>query len=178
MATGSPQQRKLSLLMREGLPGLDARLPLNVARHGLATGVPTLGAYFWTRATSGPAEAGAVAFASLVGTQLAQALEAGGGQGLRSPRVVATVGGSLATLGLGFGVPAVREFFGLVAPSAVGWGAVAVSSLAAAAVSRGIYSAGEWYRQGMFAAWRHESNRLATIAASVRPLPAMLPGQG
>ena len=39
-------------------------------------------------------------------------------------------------LGLVLGVPPVRDFLGLVAPSAAGWGAVAASSAAAVAISR------------------------------------------
>jgi len=174
-----PQQRILARLTREGLSGLDAHLPRDLVRHGLATGVPTLGAYFWMHAAAGPVEAGAVAFASLIGTQLAQTLEAGKAQGLLSPSVLAAVGGSLAALGLAFGVPPVRDFFGLVAPSALGWGAVGASSVAAAAISRYNSPAALMLRNGLFSAWKEETRRLTTMVANLQPPPpAALPAPG
>jgi magnesium-transporting ATPase (P-type) len=167
-AMQAPGHLKLSLLTREGLLGLDSHLRRDVVRHALATGVPTLGAYGWMHAAAGPVEAGAVAFASLIGTQLAQALEAGKAQGLRSRIVVATVGGTLATLGLGLGVPPLCELFGLVAPSGLGWGAVAASSVAAAAISRGLGVAGEATWKGWLSAWQEAGSRL-TAPVTQRP---------
>jgi magnesium-transporting ATPase (P-type) len=177
-AMQSPGHCKLSLLTGEGLSGLDSHLRRDLVRHAVATGVPTLGAYWWMRAAAGPAEAGAVAFASLIGTQLAQTLEAGKTQGFRSLSVLATVGGTLAALGLGLGVPPVREFFGLVAPSALGWGAVAASSVAAAALSRVLEVVGESHWKEQFFAWKEESPRLAVSASEVLAALAALPAPG
>jgi magnesium-transporting ATPase (P-type) len=178
-AMQGPGHFKLSLLTREGVPGLDgSHLRRDLVRHALATGVPTLGAYGWMHAVAGPAEAGAVAFASLIGTQLAQALSAGKAQGLRSPIVLASVGASLAALGLILGVPPLREFFGLAAPSALGWGAAAASSVAAVPISRGlsIVSASNW--KELLSGWTDEARRLASPAPAAVASPAELPAPG
>lgn len=175
-ATGRPQQRQLTQLTREGVSGLEAHLAADLVRHGLATGVPTLAAYWWMHAAVGPVEAGAVAFATLIGTQLAQGLDAGKGQGFLTPSVLAAVGGSVAVLGLAFGVPPVRDFFGLVAPSALGWGAAGAASVTAIAISRGMEAAGDLYRHGWFSAWKADTRRLATAATELLSAPpAALP---
>jgi hypothetical protein len=148
---------------------MDGRVHHDLMRHAVATGVPTLGAYAWMFAASGPIEAGAVAFASLIGTQLAQSLEVGQAQGLRSRHVVATVAGTLAALGLGFGVTPIRELFGLVLPSALGWGTVAASSVAAAAISRGLVVARDSNWQELFTKWLEEARRLELPAAKALP---------
>jgi hypothetical protein len=170
-----PQQRNLSRLAREGLSSLDASLPRDTLRRALATAAPTLGGYFWARATAGPAEAGAVAFASIICTQLAQTLDIGHAQGMLSRPVIGAVGGSLAALGFALGVPPVRDFLGLVAPTAVGWGTVAASSAAAVAISRAIGVAGHIPMGTWFEAWKEEMRRLSAVARLLPPRPAVLP---
>src|SRR5262249_45191871 len=81
IALRPPLQRDLSLLAREGLSGLDASLPWDTLRRGVATAAPSLAAYLWTSAVAGPAEANAVTFASLVCSQLAQTLDVGHAEG-------------------------------------------------------------------------------------------------
>ena len=166
----APAAQSLTLA-REGLAGLDASLPSDTLRRGLSTGVPTLGAYFWARTVLGPAEAGAVAFASIICTQLAETLDAGASQGMLSRSVFGAVGGSLAALGFALGVPPVRDLFGLAAPSAAGWGAVAAASAAAVALSRTVSLAGSIQLQKWLPAWTAELRRLA--AARQRLLPAL-----
>jgi calcium-translocating P-type ATPase len=176
IAMQRPRQRDLSRLAREGLSGLDASLPRDTLRRALATGVPTLGAYFWSRATIGPVEAAGVAFASIICTQLAQTLDAGHSQGMLNRSVVGAVGGSLAALGVALGVPPVRDLLGLIAPTAAGWGAVAASSAAAVALSRTIRIAEQVSLASWFSAWREEMRRLSAAAtALLPPVPAALP---
>jgi magnesium-transporting ATPase (P-type) len=164
IAMRPPQQRNLSRLAREGLAGLDASLPRDTLRRGLSTGLPTLAAYVWTRMAAGPVEAGAVGFASIICTQLAQTLDAGQSQGMLSRSVLTAVGGSAALLGITLGVPPVRELLGLVAPSAAGWGAVAASSAAAVLVSRTVGAAGNINASRWLTAWKEEMRRLGAVA--------------
>jgi magnesium-transporting ATPase (P-type) len=177
IAMRSPQQRNLSRLAREGLAGLDASLPSDTLRRSLSTGLPTLAAYFWARTTVGPAEAGAVGFASIICSQLAQTLDAGHSQGMLSRSVVGAVGGSLAALGVALGVPPVRDFLGLVAPSATGWGAVAASSAAAVVLSRTVGAVETIRPRQWLALWKEEMRRLAAVARPqlALPPPAALP---
>jgi hypothetical protein len=100
--------------------------------------VPSLAAYLWTRQTSGPEQAAAVAFASVITTQLAQTLDVGRVEGFLSPTVIGAVGGSLAMLAGVYSVPPVRNLFGLIAPSLASWGTIAVASAGAVALSRAV----------------------------------------
>jgi magnesium-transporting ATPase (P-type) len=180
IAMRPPQQRNLSRLAREGLAGLDASLPSDALRRGLSTALPTLGTYFWARATTGPVEAGAVGFASIICTQLAQTLDIGQSQGMLSRSVLGAVGGSLAALGVALGVPPVRDFLGLVAPSAAGWGAVAASSAAAVLVSRTVGAVEGIQPHRWFRVWKEETRRLAAVAQRQLPppKPAAMPAPG
>jgi len=173
----SPQQRDLSRLAREGLAGLDASLPRDALQRGLATAVPTLGSYLWTRAVAGVAEANAVTFANVICVQLALTLDVGRSQGMLSRSVVGAVGGSLAALGVVLGVPPVRDFLGLVAPTAAGWATIAASSAAAITIRRTIGLAGQVRPDGWFASWQEEMRSLSALAGRLlpRPRPSALP---
>jgi cation-transporting P-type ATPase I len=133
-----PEHRELSALAREGLSALDVGLRRDALHRGLATMVPSMAAYLLAHQTGGPAQAGAVGFASVITTQLAQTLDAGRVQGFLSPTVVGAVGGSLALLGTAFVIPPVRSLFGLVFPTAVGWAYVGAASVGATVLSRAI----------------------------------------
>jgi magnesium-transporting ATPase (P-type) len=166
-----PQQRDLSLLKREGPWGVDERLPHDTLRRGVATAAASLGSYAWMRGVAGPAEAGAVAFASLICTQLAQSLDAARAQRTLSRWSLTAVGGSAAALGLVLGVPPLREFLGLLAPSAQGWGAVAASSVAAVAVNRTMKVTTAWPVNAWLTAWKEEMDRLSGLAGRLLPRP-------
>ncbi len=75
VALQQPEHRHLSALAREGASALDAPLRNDILRRGLATGAPTLAAHLLMLRSGGLPEARAVAFASIVSTQLAQTLE-------------------------------------------------------------------------------------------------------
>ena len=172
IAMRPPQQRDLTQLAREGMAGMDASLPRDTFRRGVATGLPTVGAYLWTRATAGPAEAGAVTFASIICSQLAQTLDVGQSHGMLSRSTILAVGGSLAALGLAVGVPPIGEFLGLLAPSAQGWGTVAASSAAAVVLSRGIGVAGQVNLRQWLASVADEWRRLPASAQRLLLPPA------
>jgi cation-transporting P-type ATPase I len=172
IAMRPPQERNLSRLSREGLTGMDESLPRDAFRRGIATGVPSLGAYLWTRVTAGPAEAGAVTFASIICSQLAQTLDIGQDHGMLGRSTVLAVGGSLAALGLAVGVGPVAGFLGLAAPSAQGWATVAASSAAAIVLSRGIGIAGKANLRQWLAHVSDEFRRLPAEAKRLLLPPA------
>jgi magnesium-transporting ATPase (P-type) len=133
-----PQHRNLAGLAREGLSALDRGLRRDVLRRGLATGLPSLGAFLLMHRLSGPQQASAVAFTSVVATQLAQTLEVGRLEATLSKSVVGAVAGSLGLLVSAVTIPPLRNFLGLLSPSPLGWGVVGASSATAVLLSRAI----------------------------------------
>jgi calcium-translocating P-type ATPase len=133
-----PHHRNLAGLSREGLSALDKGLRRDVIRRGVATGVPSLAAFLLMQATGRQAEAGSVAFTSVVTTQLAQTLEVGRVEGLLSPQVLGAVAGSLAVLLGTVTIPPLRNVLGLQMPSPFGWAAIAAASGSAVVISRAI----------------------------------------
>jgi magnesium-transporting ATPase (P-type) len=133
-----PHHRNLAGLAREGLSALDQGLRRDVFRRGVATGIPSLTAYLAMQGMGRPAEAGAVAFTSVVATQLAQTLEVGRVEGTLSPQVLSAVVGSLALLLFTVLFPPLRSVLGLQAPSLLGWGAIGTSAGGAVVISRAI----------------------------------------
>jgi calcium-translocating P-type ATPase len=137
-----PQKRVLAALAREGLSALDVGLRRDVLRRGLATAVPTLASYVLMQYLSGPEQASAVAFGSVVATQLAQTLDAGRVQGFISRSVIQAVGASAVALGSAMTVPPLRDFLGLVTPMPLGWGVIGGAAIAAVLMSRAISELG------------------------------------
>jgi len=121
VALQRPADRNLAGLAREGEGALDKPLRDDVLRRAVATAAPALAAYLVALGTGGLPQARAVAFASIVTTQLAQTLDAGRtGDGLTRP-VVAAVAASGALLVAALTVPALRELLLLAAPTPPGW---------------------------------------------------------
>jgi cation-transporting ATPase I len=114
VAVQEPEHRRLSRLAREGTAALDAPLRSEILRRGAATAVPALGAY--VLADRSGAQPQTVAFASIVGTQLAQTLDVGRLDGRTSRSVTGAVGGTAALLALAVTLPPLQRFFGLAAP--------------------------------------------------------------
>jgi magnesium-transporting ATPase (P-type) len=133
-----PHHRNLAGLSREGLSALDKGLRRDVLRRGLATGVPSLGAFLLMQGMGRQAEAGSVAFTSVVATQLAQTLEVGRVEGLLSPQVIGAVAGSLAVLLGTVTIPPLRNVLGLQTPSLFGWGSIGAAAGSAVLISRAI----------------------------------------
>jgi calcium-translocating P-type ATPase len=131
-----PHHRNLAGLAREGLSALDTGLRRDVLRRGVATGLPSLAAFLLMQGMGRQAEAGSVAFTSVVATQLAQTLEVGQVQGTLSPQVVGAVGGSLAVLFSTVAFPPLRNLLGLQTPSVFGWVAITAAAASAVVISR------------------------------------------
>jgi calcium-translocating P-type ATPase len=137
-----PEHRNLAGLAREGLAGLSAGLRHDVLRRALSTAVPSLTAYLLEHGRGGPDQASAVAFTSVIATQLAQTLDAGRVEGTLSRSVLAAVSASVGMLVSAVTVPPVRNLLGLLAPSPFGWGLVGASAGAAVLISQAVALAG------------------------------------
>jgi calcium-translocating P-type ATPase len=131
-----PEHRNLAGLAREGTDALDAPLRRDVFRRGTATALPALTAYLLARRWGSAAEAGSVAFGTVVATQLSQTLDAGWSEGSLNAPILGAVGGSaaflLATLTLG----PMRHLLGLAPPTPAGFALMGAGSLAAVAINR------------------------------------------
>jgi magnesium-transporting ATPase (P-type) len=137
-----PEHRNLAGLAREGTTALDSSLRWDVYRRGTATAVPALAAFLLARRSSTTTEAGAVAFGTVVATQLAQTLDAGWSEESLNRSVLGAVGGSVAFLLATLTVRPLRDLLGLALPTPAGWGLIGAGSLAAVAISRLLAAAG------------------------------------
>jgi magnesium-transporting ATPase (P-type) len=133
-----PRHRNLAGLAREGLWAMDRGLLRDVLRRCLATVIPSLTGYLVTRASSDPVQASAVAFSSVVSTQLAQTLDVGRAEGTLSRSVIGAVAGSTGVLVSSLTVPPLRNLLGLVTPTPFSWGVIGVGTVAAVLVSRAV----------------------------------------
>jgi len=166
-----PEHRNLAGLAREGLSALDQGLRYDVLRRGLATGLPSLGSYLLMQGLAGPEQASAVAFTSVVATQLAQTLDVGRVEGILSRSVMGAVAGSAALLVSVVTVPPLRNFLGLLAPSVLGWSVVGGASVTAVVLSRLISSLGSF--RSAVASSRNGPARLPSLG--VLPQPTAFP---
>ncbi len=131
-----PETRRLSELAREGASALDRPLWNDVARRGAFTGAPSLAAFLAALTLGGLPQARSVAFASVVGTQLAQTLDMGWSNGKPSGPVLASVVGSAGLMALALAVPRARVFLGLAFPAPTSWALIGGATLAALILSR------------------------------------------
>ena len=76
-----------------------------------------------------------VGFTLIIVTQLAQTVQVGHGQGTLSPSVAGAIAGSCGLAGLALGLPPLRRFLGLAAPTPVALALVAGGAPAAVAIS-------------------------------------------
>jgi magnesium-transporting ATPase (P-type) len=142
VALQQPEHRNLAGLAREGAAALGATLRQDVVRRGGATAAPALAAYMVALRSGGLPEARAVAFASIVATQLSQTLDLGRVEGGLSRPVLGAVAGSAGALVAALTVPPLRTFLGLATPTPVGWTLIAAGAVAAVGISRVFSSAG------------------------------------
>jgi calcium-translocating P-type ATPase len=135
VALQQPEHRKLSGLRREGAYALNKPLRNEILRRGTATTIPSLVNYLIMLGAGTLPEARAVAFASIVSTQLAQTLEAGRTEGSLTRSVLAAVTGSVGVLAAAFTIPPLRNFLHLVVPSPLGWALIGIGAVSAVAIN-------------------------------------------
>ncbi len=136
VALQRPEHRNLAGLAREGASALDRPLYADVLRRGALTGGPSLAAYALSLATGTPAQAQTVAFATVVGTQLAQTLDVGWSEGQLTGPITLAIGGSVALTSAAIALPPLRNLLGLAIPGPIGWALIGGSTLAALGLSR------------------------------------------
>jgi calcium-translocating P-type ATPase len=128
-----PEHRRLAGLAREGTSALDTALRRDVVRRGVLTAGPTLAAFVAARRLGGTELANAVAYSTVIATQLAQTLDVGRTEGMLSRSVLSAVAGSTGFLVTTLAVPVLRDALGLGVLSPAGWllvGAGAVTAVA------------------------------------------------
>jgi cation-transporting ATPase I len=136
VALQQPEHRNLAALSREGESALVTPLRNEVLRRGTATAVPALASYLIMLGSSVLPEARSVAFASIVGTQLAQTLDAGRSEGTLTRPVLGAVGGSVGVMLAAFTIPPLRNLLQLVVPSPLGWVLIGSGTLLAVVLHR------------------------------------------
>jgi calcium-translocating P-type ATPase len=166
-----PEHRNLAALAREGIATLNAPLRRDVFRRGTATALPALAAYILARGSSTPPQAGAVAFGTVVGTQLAQTLDAGWSEGTLNPTVLGAVGGSAAFLLATLTLRPLRDLLGLAAPTPAGWALLGTGTVAAVALNRLLAVAGSGWPTASAAPIPQDEASVRTAPRS----PALLP---
>jgi calcium-translocating P-type ATPase len=145
VALQQPEHRNLAALAREGTSALDASLRRDVLRRGAATAGPALAAYLLAQRSRSLPEAGAVAFGTVVATQLAQTLDAGWTEGSLNSTVLGAVAGSAGLLVSALTVRPLRDLLGLGLLSPLGWGLIGTGAVAAVALNR-IFAAADGAR--------------------------------
>ncbi len=140
VAVQEPEHRNLASLSREGTAALDAPLRRSVLHRGIATALPSFTAYVLASRTADPARRRAVAFTSVVTTQLAQTLELGRAEGRLSSQVLAAVAGSAAFVAAALAFPPFQGFLGLAVPTPLGLALCAGATLSSVAISRAFAS--------------------------------------
>ncbi|MBA2443537.1 MAG: HAD-IC family P-type ATPase [Rubrobacter sp.] len=136
VALQQPEHRDLSGLNREGAVALERSLRSDVLRRGVATAVPSLAAYLIALHSSSLPQARAVAYSSIVVTQLAQTLDVGRAEGGLSRSVTGAVAGSALLFAATFAARPLRAFLNLTPPTPLGWALVVASTLAAVLLGR------------------------------------------
>jgi cation-transporting P-type ATPase I len=138
IAVQPPETRDLSRLAREGAAGLDRPLRNDVLRRGFATAAPSFGAYLLAARLGDPARARAVAFASIVATQLSQTIDLGRSENRLTGSVAGAAGASAALVAACLSLPPLQRFLGLVLPAPAGALLILGSAGGAVVVSRAL----------------------------------------
>ncbi|MGH2507335.1 MAG: HAD-IC family P-type ATPase, partial [Ktedonobacteraceae bacterium] len=136
VALQPPEHRNLATLAREGEAAFDKPLRNDVLRRAIASALPALTSFFLLTQIGTLPEAQAVAFASIVATQLAQTLDAGWTEGHLTPSVLGAVAGSAGVLVAALAFPPLRGFLTLMLPSPLGWLLIGTGALTAVGLNR------------------------------------------
>jgi magnesium-transporting ATPase (P-type) len=129
-----PRTRDLEQLAREGEAALEGPLRREIMRRGISIAVPSLAAYALAL-RDGP-QAQSVAYGSIVGCQLAHALQASVEEGAATPNAFRAVGLAAALLAATLVLPPLRAALGLAPLGPAGWLLVGTASGASVALER------------------------------------------
>jgi magnesium-transporting ATPase (P-type) len=134
LVSQEPRTRDLSLLAREGEAALEGPLRREIVRRGTSIAVPSLLAY--ALALGRGAQAQSVAYGSMVGCQLAHALQASVGEGGVGASGLRVVGASVAILAATLLLPPLRAMLALPPLGLSGWLLVGLASAGSVALER------------------------------------------
>ena len=112
----------------------------DIFRRAITCAAPSLVSYLIMLGISALPQARSVAYASIIGTQLAQTLDAGRAEGRLTGSVVGAVAGSAAMLAATLAVPPLRNFLNLALPGPAGWTLAGMASLVAVLLNRALSS--------------------------------------
>jgi len=129
-----PRTRDLSRLAREGEAALEGPLRREIVRRGVSIAAPSLLAY--ALALGRGAQAQSVAYGSIVGGQLAHALQASMGEGGTGVSGLRVVGASVAILAATLLLPPLRVMLALPPLGLSGWLLVGLASAGSVAIER------------------------------------------
>jgi cation-transporting ATPase I len=143
VAVQQPEHRELAALAREGTSGLDKPLRDDILRRGAATAAPSLAAYLLATHAGGPAQGRAVAFASIVATQLAQMLAVGHAQGQLTTPVLGAAAVCGGVVFASVALPPLNGLLGLTRPTPTSWAIIATAAAGALITGRLLAPAGD-----------------------------------
>jgi calcium-translocating P-type ATPase len=129
-----PRTRDLEQLAREGEAALEGPLRQEILRRGISIAVPSLAAY--TLALRGGRQAQSVGYGSIIGCQLAHAMEASVEEGAATPNALRAVGLSVALLAATLVLPPLRTALGLAPLGPTGWLLIGTAAAASVALER------------------------------------------
>lgn len=136
VALQHPEHHNLAGLSREGASALDKPLRREIWRRAITSAVPAFISYIVMLGSSTLAEARAVAFSTIISTQLAQTLDVGRSEEGLTRSVLGAVAGSTAVLLATLLVPPLRNFLNLVTPGPLGWTLIGGWALGAVVLNR------------------------------------------
>ena len=136
VAVQQPEHRELAALAREGTAGLGTPLRDDILRRGVATALPSLAAYLLAARAGGPAQGRAVAFASVVTTQLAQMLAVGHAQGQLTTPVLGATAVCGGVLFASVALPPLSGLLELTRPTPTSWAITAGAATGALLIGR------------------------------------------
>ena len=142
VAVQQPEHRKLAALAREGTAGLGRPLRDDILRRAAATALPSLAAYLLATRAGGPAQGRAVAFVSIVATQLAQMLAVGHAQGQLTTPVLGAAAVCGGVVFASVALPPLNRLLELTLPTATSWAITAAAAAGALIVGRVLAPAG------------------------------------
>ena len=130
VAVQPPRERELEWLSPAARDSFDRQLVRSIVTRGIATAVPALAAVLVAPLLGG--QGSAIAFGSIVCTQLAQTVQAGLRDGRLSPPVIGAIAGSGGVTALSFAVPPLRRCLGLPVPTPGSLALIAITGPVAA----------------------------------------------